>query len=77
MRLNAAVRWETGIYLNHVAGKAVPVSGKRFDPFHPVLSQDLSQCGNLESEVSVFNERVRPQGRHQLLFREDPAFAFD
>ena len=63
-------------YFENFAREAVAVSRKGFDPFDPFSTQRLSQRRNLERQIGVFDERVRPKRGHELFLGEYSAAAF-
>ena len=65
-----------GAVVKNLAGEAVSVSRKGFNPFDPFSSQRLSQGRDLEGQIRVFDKRVGPKRGHELFFREDPAATF-
>ena len=59
---------------HHISGKSIAVLGHGFDPLRhrrPVAER-LAQRGDLEGEIGLLDEGVRPERCHQLLFGDRP-----
>ena len=59
---------------HHISGKSIAVLGHGLDPLRrrrPVAER-LAQRGDLEGEIGLLDEGVRPERCHQLLFGDRP-----
>src|SRR5947208_3219674 len=66
-------RWRYGVRLrlgHRRTGETVTVLRHGFNPLGPVVAENLTKHRDLEREVGLLNESVRPERPHQFVLRK-------